>query len=50
MHKFIVSVLVVGVAIIATGIFLDEAGKGTLGGFVKDLAKKSTSGFGSLNA
>ncbi len=50
MQKLLVSVLVVVVAIIAAGVLLDEAGKGTLGGFVQSLAKKTTSGYGSLNA
>lgn len=40
------TVLGVFVAIILTGWILEEAGKGTFGGFVKDLAQKTTRGYG----
>lgn len=50
MQKLLVSVGVVVAAIIAAGVLLDEAGKGTFGAVIRDLAKKTTSGYGSLNA
>jgi hypothetical protein len=48
--KTAVSVGVVALAIILTGLFLDEASRGTLGGFVKGIAKKATNGYGALAA
>jgi len=43
-------VLMVMIGIVATGLLLDEANKGTFGAMIKGLAKKSTSGYGSLTA
>ena len=48
--KTAMSVGTVILAVILTGILLDEASKGTFGDFVKGLAKKSTNGFGALAA
>ncbi len=39
-----VGLIIAGV--IATGLLLNLAGSGTLGSVVKDLAKKTTNGFG----
>ena len=46
--KTAISVGVVMLAVILTGMLLDEAAKGSFGDFVKSLAKKSTNGYGAL--
>ena len=48
--KTAISVGVVMVAIILTGMLLDEASKGSFGDLAKGLAKKSTNGYGALAA
>lgn len=46
MQKLMQTMIAVGASIIATGIVLDEAGKGRLGGFIKSIANKATRGYG----
>ena len=50
MHKAIGYVLLTGVAIIATGVFLNEADKGTFGGWIQGIAKMATNGFATTQA
>lgn len=48
MKNHIVFVVLVMASIIATGWFLEEAAKGVFGSVIKDLAIKTTKGYGSF--
>lgn len=48
--QFVLSVLVVIVAIFAAGMLLDIAGRGQAGGFLQGIAKRVTNGFGDAQA
>ena len=46
MKNIIKTALTVGLAIIGTGLILNEAGKGTFGRFAKGIAQNVTAGYG----
>ena len=50
MQKIFLHIALTAAAIVGTGFLLEEAAKGNLGAWAQDLAKKVTSGYGSVNA